>query len=647
MMQTTGIISMKNSILKSSGLTIAFLLLGAAVTAGEIVEKKFASVADMQQAQNLKTGWKIKTFRYNAPVISNWEIVRKLEGNDFGVKLKNGNYAKLMIERINILAFGAKPGDYDSHKAIQAAVDFAVARSRKHYMKLPKTTAAPAVEIFFPAGNYNISQPVVNKEWGSLSFVGEGRSTIYRKKPLNPPRFLFEFDGKGFNLNFRDLHFIASPKGCIDLCNLNRSSSMIEFLRCRFTHNPETYGATGVVIDNQSANVEFKHCLFQNIKHPLHVVNCDFTCLDGCWFGFPYNSVYKNRDALILHDAGFMKVTKCLFAGGPSHGKGGAREVAYFNVGVEKTDGPTHYPLLLIENTRIAFEWGAGAIANYFADNKGPTGTGFRCGVIFRNNQFAPREEKVRTIDNAWAVPMVRLFEMPHILILEDSLATERWALVGAGSTTSLKKLRESAGVKFNYNSDLADQNSASPAYVFRSQGLVGTAGFVAATKDYMEYNRWAEMFQVFNYFFKSKSGNTPADNIAIDTFFNDFSDIRGSLYNVSLGVQSNGATNMATGKLVIQRNGQQISGSFVNQIKNSRNDFFKVVPVFVVEGKEYASIDRKQAAKAVLRLKIVSLTKGLKISCTGAIVKPIGADFPAAPFKGTPTFSYPLNRNK
>lgn len=618
------------------------------LSATELSIKIYETVNDMLNAQDLRVGQRIKTYEYNAPIISNWEVVDTLEKSDFGLKLENGKYARLIIDRINILAFGAVSGEEDSYSAIQAAVDYAIVRSRENYIDMPRTFAAPAVEIFFPAGNYNISKPVSNRGYPCLSFVGEGQSTVYRKTSGEDDKFLFEFTGVGFNINFRDLNMVATPAGCVDLFNKNRSSSMIEFLRCRFICNPETYSATGVVIDNQSACVEFKHCLFQNIKHPAHIVNCDFACFDGCWFGFPFNAEYKDRDALIKHDSGFLKVTKCLFAGGPAHGKGGAKEVAYFNVGVETTDGPTFHPLLLVENCRIGFEWGAGAVVNYFADSHGYSGkTGFRNGVIFKNNQFAPREEKKETIGGAMVSPIVRLFTLPHMLVIEDSSCTHTWALVGAGSGISLKELRESAGLDFNF-SNFDQMNRIRPAYSYSASGLVGSLGFVAATPDLMEYSRWARIFGVFNYFFPSRTEGEPSLGTSIDTFYDHFSAEESGLYEVCMDVEIISPVQrevlVVAGDINVWSRGDQLVTTFSR--RESKNGVsvaeLSIKSVFVVGDQEFQGISREQAPAAALSLNVSSVGND-QIICRGAVIKPFGSDMPSAPFNGSPTMLFPL----
>lgn len=613
---------------------------------GAVDVLSFETVADMRKASGLEVGRRLETFYFHASIHSYWIVQETLGEDEFGVKLADGNYARLDPgPRLNVLAFGAAPGESDSSDAIQAAVDLAIARSREHFMQFPGASDGPAVEVFFPGYRFQIDRPITNRGWGRLTFAGEGRTLIFRNNSGESDAFLFELTGDGYNINFRDLNLAATAAGCIDLCSNNKSSSMVEFVRCRFIYNPETYTATGVVIDNQSSSIAFRHCLFQNIKHPVHVVNCDFTLFSECWFGYPRDAVYKDRGAMIKHDAGFMKVSKCLFAGGPAHGKGGAEEVAYFNVGVEFTDGPEHRALLLVEGTRIAFEWGAGAIANFFADPRSSS------GIMFRNNMFSPREEKVKTIRGFSVSPLVRLFTMPRILTFEDSISTHVWGLVGAGSTTSLKALRRSVGGTMPGTADLSRINDVRSGRVFKVSGMSTTRniGFVAATEDRMEYNRWAEMFGVFNDFFTARPDSSER-SVIIDTFYKDFSEPGGALYEIKLGAGLNAEGTvsqvMAAGTAAVVRTGETVSGHFVNRLGQGGvpgSDKLAVKVLFVVDGREFERLSLDRARRASLRLKVTASDGNVTaIDCEGAVIRSALLEADSKTFHGTPMLNEP-----
>lgn len=302
-----------------------------------------------------------------------------------------------------------------------------------------------------------------------------------------------------------------------------------------------------------------------------------------------------------------------------------------------------------ISDTRIGYEVGAGPLINWFIANKGGAGTDFRGGIVLRNIQTGPREEKQLIVNGQTAVaPLLRLFEMPHQIILDGIHGNAgHLGLIAAGSTTSLPALRAVAHQPTDHKTDFAlqMQPDAHGAYSLRditTLNLHMTMSENGPTET--ENARWMELFGAFDYFFPSdftldsSAGN--ARLVTVRTFFSDFSgDRRGCIFEVSGGARGSIA-NGSNGELPIfgyltvvrdETGTDTLFAKFRSAVDTSdTNPEVLVTAKFDVSGTTSTSIPVSNAASATLVVELEHENNpGVgNVRCAGLIVKPVSNRF-------------------
>lgn len=559
---------------------------------------------------------------------------------------------------ISVNALGAV-GDTvaDDTAVIQAAFDLAIAISTSFVYSLggAGTNQNPVVNVTFdPAKGYRTTS-TININHVSIGIVGGGRVAIV---PDDFNDFIFTITGVAFRHKISGFTFESTQAGIFDYEATNVSGSLVWFDDCRFVTDQFSH-ESGIAVRyrNRSSELRFTQCYFNRIKHPVHNRECDFVTFgDNCWFGFALNAVYANKDAYIRNDNGFMRIHDCLFAGGPAADAGvtNGTEIAYINVGTEAVspDVTEVHGRISITSTRIGYEVGAGALINFFTPHVASGGgTDFRNGIFIDDIQTNPREEKKKNIDDLDVASLIRLFDMPNEISLNNiHNNTGNLAVITAGSTTDLTILREKANVPVNYFDDFADQKTLySSNDIYQIHGITCPNLFIVATDTQTginQHNRWLELFDKFNYFFDSdfpnagSGGNSPTINV--DTIFFDFAAQLGSVFRVFGGCfPAVAGTTLAnaniSGTITITNennsNFDRITPYFDSDIDYSAqaNDI-EITPFFVVATVEKATITNAEAANATLRIRIQHAgTPGVvNVRCRGLVVQPIGGLMPS-----------------
>lgn len=579
-------------------------------------------------------------------------------GNGFISDVDSSICVVNLSKNVIVSQYGARPDDItiDSYQAIQAAFDEALRLSNVNstYLTAALQTNFPAIPIVFEYGQgYRLSQPV-DYSHTAFEMVGYGRVHI---KPDNFNDFPFKFNGTAFAHKIHGFTFECTQAGVFDYESTNTSGGLVEFEKCRFVSDP--YGFhSGIAIRyrNRSSELRLSNIYFNRVKHPVHNRECDFvTFNDNCWFGFPFYSVFDDRDGYIRNDNGFMRIDNCLFAGGPSDtpvgtnagtGTGAANgaEVAYIRCGTEAVspDITEVHGRISITNTRIGYEQGAGALVNFFTPYQ-TSGTHFRSGIYIADVQTSPREDKIPNFEGLDVSPVLRLFTAPSEIVIDGLyINPSNTALISNGSTTTLEALRGQLNDPVNYSDDFADQGVDKKAFwQYSAKNVCGENVFMVASQSApskLENNKWLELFDSFNYFFESdfplptSAGNSPT--IKVETFFNDFSTQGGSIFNVygdCYPAVAGGNINRRniSGTITILHNEatNTITGEFYDTSGISAS--MSITVLFDVGGVESASVTLAQAANATLLVKLTNAAvDGANIRCRGLVVKPVSAYF-------------------
>ena len=575
------------------------------------------------------------------------------------IQSADGAWWELQAEQggYSVHQFGATgDGVTDDFAAINDCIQAAIMRSDTLGYPLVGgggTGFAVTTVRFAEGGNYRLSQKIVANN-ARIDLSGN-RSTLLGDD-FND--YLIEFTGLAYRQWIRGLLVECTQAGGFRWDAINSSGAMVHIEDCRFA--TDRFGhETGIAIDytNRSSTITVKHCLFNRIKHAAHFRNCDFMSFEDCWFGSPSSSVYADRDAYIRVDKGFCRVHNCLFAGGPAARdiNGGTNnngsEIAYFNVGIEGVEAPDEdHARLLIRDTRIGFEAGAGALVNYFVTHKGNAGAEFRSGVVLDNIQTSPREEKLSNINGDDMAYLLRLFEMPHQIITHGVHCNQgALALVAPGSTTSLSTLRALAETPINHIDDFMDQRVNSCANKFVVDSMTSVDLHIAATADVTEYNRWLELFGRFNYLFSSdfpnklSAGNTPT--ALIETWFTGLTEQLGALFEVQGGaharIVSGGVVKTPIhGHVYLQLDEQadEVHATWVDHVDMSDMPLgINVDAKLKVGANLFDSVSQADAANATLVIQVQHANNpgAANIRCRGLMVRPVSAMWPNHPGGG------------
>lgn len=574
--------------------------------------------------------------------------VQSADGAWWELQAENGSYS--------VHQFGARgDGVTDDFPAVNDCVQTAIARSNSLGYPLGGAggTAFAITEVNFREGKtYRLSQKVTATN-ARIDLLGNRAKII--GDDFND--YLFEFTGLSFRQQVRGFLFESTQAGCLKWTANNSSGTMIHVEDCRF--GTDRFGhESGIAIDytGRSSSITIKNCLFSRMKHAAHFRNCDFMSFEDCWFGAAPSAVYADRDAYVRVDKGFCRVHNCLFAGGPAAspvntGATNGSEIAYFNVGIEGAEGPDEdHGRISITDTRIAFESGAGALVNYFVEHKGNVGAEFRSGVVLENIQTSPREEKLPNINGDDTAYLIRLFEMPHQIIVNGVHCNQgNLALLAAGSTTTLEALRLKVAEPLNYTADFIDQLKNSCSNKYSVENMTSVNLFIAATDNLLEYCRWLELFGRFNYIFESdfpgtlSAGNAPT--ITVETWFTGFEEQLGAVFEVSGGAHAR-IVNGSIVKLPVQgvvhvqydEAADAITPVFVSQMDTSGLPISILVTAAMKVGTVVSpSVTMADAPNAtlVLQLQHANNPGVANIRCRGLAVRPASAVWPNHPGGG------------
>jgi hypothetical protein len=491
----------------------------------------------------------------------------------------------------------------------------------------------PAQEISFDSDTYYFDRTViVPSTLRGLTISAKGRA-IFAGEDITG--FITSHTGDIFNLTYENIAFQSSATGCVKIDANDKSGSLVLFKGCRFMEHP-TRAEVGVDYTNKSSQLKFDHCFFHRVRTLGHFKNQDLITLEDCWAEPGVLSTYASKDGYIRCDKGFLRINNSEFSAGPSNGLGGATEVAFINMGIEGAAAPTvDNAHLVISKTRIGFENGSGALVNWFVPVPSNVGTGFRAGIIIDNSEVSPREDKVTAIDGALAAPMLRLFTMPSVISVQDTINTQdRTQVIVAGSTTTLATLRASLN-EIVITQPIEDKEAINSARYYNIDGCVCPRAFLAATTDSMEYAQWMQLFDLFDYWFDSDTVSS-ATSVDIDTFFapptTPDNDIETALFEVSSGGRVLSVAG-GSGQSLIPLYGivTMHYESATGLISASFNDLvnygalpqqWAVTAVFLDGATERTSVTTAQAATSILRIKVANQL-ATNIRLRGANIKP------------------------
>lgn len=574
------------------------------------------------------------------------------------VQSADGAWWELQAEHgaYSVHQFGAKgDGTTDDYQAVNDCVQAAILRSNGLAYALGGSggTAFAVTSVHFTAGGtYRLSQKVTASS-ARIDLIGSRAKII--GDDFND--YLIEFTGSCFRQQIIGLLFECTQTGALKWSGNNISGSLVHIEDCRFA--TDRFGhESAVAIDytSRSSSISIKNCLFNRVKHPAHFRNCDFMSFEDCWFGFAVNAVYADRDAYIRVDKGFCRVQNCLFAGGPAAspvgtGATNGQEIAFFNVGIEGQAAPDEdHARISIRDCRIGFEGGSGALVNYFVQHKSNVGAEFRSGILIDNIQTSPREEKLPSIQGTSIAYLLRLFELPHQIIVRGVHSNQgNLGLLAAGSTTTLTALRTQADSPINHSDDFIDQLGTSCANKYSVESMTSVNMHLAVTTDLVEYTRWLELFGRFNYIFKSdfpnglSAGNTPT--ATIETWFTGFNEQLGAIFEVTGGAHARISSGSVI-KLPIQglihvqydESADTVTPVFVDQSDTSGLPLgVQVTAGFKVNSTISGSVTLADSAAASLVVQVQHAgNPGVaNIRCRGLAVRPASAIWPNHPGGG------------
>ena len=405
---------------------------------------------------------------------------------------------KLVYEDVLNVKWAGAVGDSttDDLAEVQKVIDQAKALALSYQQSSESRATIPAVTVFFPpADGYRVSASMTCDDPISMKFDGGGR-TLIRPDDFND--YPLKLSGEIYSMEIRGFTWESTQAGCINVEGDNVSASRVLVDDCRFMADNYLHNTgIGIRYRMRSSQLLIKRTYFNRIAHPVHNRECDFvTFNDNCWFGFAFEAVYADRDGYIRNDSGFMRMDNCLFAGGPADnpvgvggyepaGRANGTEIAYFNIGEETPSGDVTETRsrLSIRNTRIGFEQGAGALVNYFTPYVSG-GTDYRSGIFIDNIISQPREEKEFSVDGTEIAYLIRLFTMPNYININGMHGSAgNIGVLCAGSTTTLKALRESIGAPVDYNSNLADLDNQTASNQYYVNGIAAVNAYMIVSK--------------------------------------------------------------------------------------------------------------------------------------------------------------------
>lgn len=493
--------------------------------------------------------------------------------------------------------------------------------------------------------------------------------------------FTLEFTTGVAKHDWHHVVFESSDQGCIKINATNISTRRVAYHGCTFkTDDDSVNNAIAVDYTNRSSLLLFDECYFDGVKHPVHNKAGDFvTFTNNCWFAFPSNSSYSDRDGYIRIDTGFCTIEHCLFAGGPAWytGKTDAdgnaitqyHDVAFVICGIENaapSGGPGDHARISINNCRIAFEDGAGALVNYFVEHKGNAGSDFRSGIILNDIQCSPREDKNTALDGVSVANLINLAEMPHQISLKNVhsslgemsiinvLTAASWSGAGSPSFDKLIDLTE----ELDFKTDPANQMNPKSTNNLQLDNVTGGNIHMTAATTAAENRRWLRAFDAGGFFFDSdfpdddSSGDNPT--VIVETDYEDFSsDRRGCLFWIEGGVMgdvsSGNETELPIAGWVIVMRDETTTDTLYVTFQSALNHTgptpagVQVTPKFDVSGTKTTSIATSNAASAKLIIELQSAgTPGTDdIRCLGLICKPASSMWPRNLGLGTIHQSY------
>lgn len=579
-----------------------------------------------------------------------------------GVKLKVLPFGGQSGATFLFEAFGpAMDGSADCSALLETALGackaYAVANGL-YLLPAAGLNLRPQVALDLGIGKYLLQSNVEYDDIGALHIIGN--QAIISGDFAD---YLMTFTGDVYNLSVTGIVFEITDTGGVEVDADNTSSARVTFDNCRFVPVTDTkVSGSAIWFRNRSSAFTASRCYFNRVKHPLNEIECDLMLFTECWFGFPTFSDYDDDDSYIKCRNGFLKIDHCMFAGGPSwytgkvDGDGNAileyTGVAYVGIGKDADlDGPdadsdadttVQNGRVSITNTRIGFEFGAGPLINWHVPHIGNTVGDWRGGIFIENVQAAPREEKIAALDGTNTAYLIRLFEMPHQIVVRNVYGNvTRMAVVAPGTGATLAGLRAEAPTPVDFKTDFSKQMepNGSSCFEIRDVSFPTLLPALESGLTLFEHMRWLELFGACDYFFPSDHPFDNSDNndtlIKIETFFSDFSsDQRGCLFEVSGGALGSVLTDNRVfipilGHISVARDETTTSTLFVkfhSLINTSDVDpEITVTAKFDVSGTTYTSIPETDAADATLWIEITHESSG-SVRCMGLCVKPFSA---------------------
>lgn len=307
----------------------------------------------------------------------------------------------------NIHDFGASP-------SASAAVNTAAIQAA--------FVAATAASLSYPtaAGLYAGSMPVVYfpqafavyETSSSIDLTGnyvqvEGNNCVLKKAASFAGSYAMERTANAWQMTFNNLQFDGYPGG-VYLDSSNLDVGTILFYNCSF------YDISGdaIHLDAQSSLSVIERCRFSTVTHSLYVETGDKVMFRDCWI-FP--SVFStNYDAAIINYGTALHIQGGVFVPAPQT----VTEPAWVN----------NYGCVYIEDTRFGGEPGAMSGVNNFcvADTSYPqnvNGVQIRACPEYSNNPAG--------------TPLVRLFEIPNTIILENNFGLLETPLISWSASVS------------------------------------------------------------------------------------------------------------------------------------------------------------------------------------------------------------------
>lgn len=298
--------------------------------------------------------------------------------------------------QINVKDFGAKgDGISDDTKSIENAIQ-SILKNTFSAAQLPnklKTSAyvGSSQSLYFPSGIYLISKPI---KLGSYMFIQGDNSIISGTEKYLKTSGSIGFDGVGWQVRLEGMQFVGFNTA-LKINNNNVDQGNVRIEHCNFYDNN-----TAIELTAQSSISEIRSCRFLNNSKSLNIIAGDKVIFEKNWV--TASALSGDHDANIIN-RGMLSFNDNLLV--PMPPAKGAYEPAWIN----------NFGSVSIDQVRQGGEPGSFTLVNNFAslDKDYPIIPNY---VVVKNSDCYSAYNNQNKTEPA----VIRLFEMPNQLVLED-----------------------------------------------------------------------------------------------------------------------------------------------------------------------------------------------------------------------------------